>query len=310
MALGLSLAVGFLVTWLWMGKSRGDPKVIMVVSIHHGISWSWLFGRNPTKEMWCWTGDDWKPLKTYETWGREHPSVPPSWEWKPEHSLGVPQHAINIKRTKGYLKRCFNKLGHMESHGGFQSMEIPQFIQLSYQWHWTTLATGWAVKEASVSTPQFPVILQAFSDQPLRDSKISHQKKKTWQDFENMPLSPSMMPQSPSLMPQSPSLIPQSPSLQGPVRSFQVKNTFIDVEDSPKEGTWGPETSRRCRSMPPPPMLDTPSEDDDTNTTPADDEVSSPLSVGKTHYSAARMRFTDVVTIQKCFDIDTFDYCN
>ena len=133
--------------------------------------------------MWCWTGDDWKPLKTYETWGREHPSVPPSWEWKPEHSLGVPQHAINIKRTKGYLKRCFNKLGHMESHGGFQSMEIPQFIQLSYQWHWTTLATGWAVKEASVSTPQFPVILQAFSDQPLRDSKISHQKKKNVAGF-------------------------------------------------------------------------------------------------------------------------------
>ena len=54
-------------------------------------------------------------------------------------------------------------------------------------------------------------------------------EKKTWQDFENMPLSPSMMPQSPSmmpqspcLMPQSPCLMPQSPSLQAPVRSFQV----------------------------------------------------------------------------------------
>lgn len=91
------------------------------------------------------------------------------------------------------------------------------------------------------------------------------------------------MPLSPSMMPQSPSLMPQSPSLHAPVR---VKNTFIDVEESPKEGTWGPETSRRCRSMPPPPMLDTPSEDeDDSNSTPADDEVSSPLSVEKTHYS-------------------------
>lgn len=119
-----------------------------------------------------------------------------------------------------------------------------------------------------------------------------------------MPLSPSMMPQSPSLMPQSPSLMPPSPSLQGPVRSFQVKNTFIDVEDSPKEGTWGPETSRRCRSMPPPPMLDTPSEDDDTNTTP-DDEVSSPLSVEKTHYSAARRRFTGCSDKTQMLDIDT-----
>ena len=166
-----------------------------------------------------------------------------------------------------------------------------------------TLATGcrgWKRSLASVSTPRrfrhfagiFWSATQGFEDFPP-------EKKKTWQDFENMPLSPSMMPQSPSLMPQSPSLMPPSPSLQGPVRSFQVKNTFIDVEDSPKEGTWGPETSRRCRSMPPPPMLDTPSEDDDTNTTP-DDEVSSPLSVEKTHYSAARRRFTDVVTIHKC----------
>jgi len=69
-------------------------------------------------------------------------------------------------------------------------------------------------------------------------------------------------------------------------RSFQVKNTFIDVEESPKEGTlFSADTARRARSMPPPPMLDTDEEDDSHDGTPVDDEVSSPTSLLGTHYS-------------------------
>lgn len=73
-------------------------------------------------------------------------------------------------------------------------------------------------------------------------------------------------------------------------RSFQVKNTFIDVEESPKEGTlFSADTARRARSMPPPPMLDADEEDDSHDGTPVDDEVSSPTSLLGTHYSESGM---------------------
>ena len=74
-------------------------------------------------------------------------------------------------------------------------------------------------------------------------------------------------------------------------RSFQVKNTFIDVEESPKEGTlFSADTARRARSMPPPPMLDADEEDDSHDGTPVDDEVSSPTSLLGTHYSESGMQ--------------------
>eukprot|EP00438_Fugacium_kawagutii_P016315 Skav222797 [mRNA] locus=scaffold1419:259379:260363:+ [translate_table: standard] len=77
-----------------------------------------------------------------------------------------------------------------------------------------------------------------------------------------------------------------------PVR---VKNTFIDVEESPKESLWAAETSRRARSMPPPPMLET--EDEEATNSSAnteEDEVSSPLSFAGTRYSASWTEFNHV----------------
>ena len=87
------------------------------------------------------------------------------------------------------------------------------------------------------------------------------------------------------------------PQFDGPGRCFQVKNTFIDVEESPKEGTlFSADTARRARSMPPPPMLDTDEEDDSHDSTPVDDdEVSSPTSLLGTHYSESGMHLFQIV---------------
>ena len=62
-------------------------------------------------------------------------------------------------------------------------------------------------------------------------------------------------------------------------RAVKVKNTFIDVEESPKETD-----KRRSRSMPPP--IFTEGEEEEESETL--DQVSSPVSLHGTHYSEAR----------------------
>ena len=61
MALGLSLAVGFLVTWWWGEWGMGDRQVTMVVSSCFNSSWSSTTG---------WVGVvPWKPPRVEVCWG-------------------------------------------------------------------------------------------------------------------------------------------------------------------------------------------------------------------------------------------------
>lgn len=63
-------------------------------------------------------------------------------------------------------------------------------------------------------------------------------------------------------------------------RAVKVKNTFIDVEESPKETD-----KRRSRSMPPPIFTEECEEEEESETL---DQVSSPVSLHGTHYSEPR----------------------